>query len=882
MDAQSLWWDEGISLHLAQSSLREIVLDRARNIHPPLYFFLLKGWISLTGSSAFSARYLSALATCILPTIAYTFTKKRVNEKSARMNLLLLTVAPLFIVYGQETRAYAFLPLLYLCMIAQIWLPKRYKVGVINASLGRQGLLLGFTQLSLIGFHYTGLLAVALGDFVLLYRSIFLKSVKDRTRLLLSAAVVIVFFTPWVVVVIKYGLPYVVQQAGISNPTDTPIPMHYLWQMLVSFQLYGMPESVSLVQHQRLLMLTGLSLLSAFTLNFQKWTTNGGLLTIMWWLAPFMGVPFIWILSPQAHPRYLMPYFLGGWLFSAVCFASYESRFWRTIWLAPLLASTLTGLSTYFTDPIYAKSDIRAVAEYLADTAIHGDRVLVPHGDWSLAQYDTSPADVRMVPLPQNDSELPSLLADIGIENNIYLLDYPRDVLDPRGYVRTILARQGYLIQRLPFHKTYLEQYRIQQPYSEVSCQYTRPTCVENEEICLTGYTLPEFAVSGAVLPFTLCWQTGSGEERYVLAFRLFTDEGILVSGGDDLLLDPKLLPSDQWVIAQSFVTYHRIPLPLGLLPEPFDLDVRIYPQSDPTRQVSLIDQTGRREASIVIGQTRPYTAIWVEQSPDTKRLVMNEVAVQMTSEITLRGTRVDPHQVTPGEKVYVNLIWETSDNPVSHVKPQLFLLQNERVLDQTDLWNLFNTVPAHRPLLDYAFLSIPSDAETGSAAIFVRMNPELQMVKLGDVKVVADQHYYVIPDVQYPIEASLPGTASLLGFNLPADLPLSVDKPFTITLFWQAGHDANQQNLKVFVQLLDGENTIVAQDDSEPVNWSRPTLGWVPGEILEDQHEVKWILRGPGSGRIIVGLYNGATGERVLWENGEDALELSLNVNYE
>jgi hypothetical protein len=40
LDGQSIWVDEGISLHLANSSLIEIVANRAANIHPPLYFFL--------------------------------------------------------------------------------------------------------------------------------------------------------------------------------------------------------------------------------------------------------------------------------------------------------------------------------------------------------------------------------------------------------------------------------------------------------------------------------------------------------------------------------------------------------------------------------------------------------------------------------------------------------------------------------------------------------------------------------------------------------------------------------------------------------------------------------------------------------------------------
>ena len=62
LEAQSIWWDEGISLHLAGVPWRQLLADRAANIHPPLYFVLLKAWLALTGLTPFSGRYLSALA----------------------------------------------------------------------------------------------------------------------------------------------------------------------------------------------------------------------------------------------------------------------------------------------------------------------------------------------------------------------------------------------------------------------------------------------------------------------------------------------------------------------------------------------------------------------------------------------------------------------------------------------------------------------------------------------------------------------------------------------------------------------------------------------------------------------------------------------------
>ena len=135
LDGQSLWWDEGISLHLATSSAADIVRDRLNNIHPPLYFFLLKGWLALVGVSPFTGRYLSVLAG-LLP-VALVFaaagcwgrqTRFEVERFSAAAWLAagLMVLSPLSVVYSQEIRVYALLPVVYLALLllAGRWLDR--------------------------------------------------------------------------------------------------------------------------------------------------------------------------------------------------------------------------------------------------------------------------------------------------------------------------------------------------------------------------------------------------------------------------------------------------------------------------------------------------------------------------------------------------------------------------------------------------------------------------------------------------------------------------------------------------------------------------------------------------------------------------------------
>lgn len=62
LDAQSFWNDEGNSARLSERSLRLILEGTASDIHPPLYYVLLRGWRELVGESEFGLRSLSAFA----------------------------------------------------------------------------------------------------------------------------------------------------------------------------------------------------------------------------------------------------------------------------------------------------------------------------------------------------------------------------------------------------------------------------------------------------------------------------------------------------------------------------------------------------------------------------------------------------------------------------------------------------------------------------------------------------------------------------------------------------------------------------------------------------------------------------------------------------
>lgn len=61
LSAQSLWSDEGNSAALARRGFTEIAQRTAFDIHPPLYYWLLKIWMVIWGDSEAGLRSLSAV-----------------------------------------------------------------------------------------------------------------------------------------------------------------------------------------------------------------------------------------------------------------------------------------------------------------------------------------------------------------------------------------------------------------------------------------------------------------------------------------------------------------------------------------------------------------------------------------------------------------------------------------------------------------------------------------------------------------------------------------------------------------------------------------------------------------------------------------------------
>jgi mannosyltransferase len=106
-----LWLDEALSVNIAKLPISQIPAALRHDGHPPLYYVLLHGWISLFGSGDVAVRALSGLfAVATLP-VAWVIGRRRGGTRLAWVFTAVLALSPFALRYATETRMYSLLML---------------------------------------------------------------------------------------------------------------------------------------------------------------------------------------------------------------------------------------------------------------------------------------------------------------------------------------------------------------------------------------------------------------------------------------------------------------------------------------------------------------------------------------------------------------------------------------------------------------------------------------------------------------------------------------------------------------------------------------------------------------------------------------------------
>lgn len=102
----TIWFDEAFGAYIVHFNFLDIARYTATDVHPPLYYWILKLWTDFFGTTELAFRSLSLIFGASAITFGFLLVKRLFGRKAAWVSLLLLVISPMLIRYGQEARMY--------------------------------------------------------------------------------------------------------------------------------------------------------------------------------------------------------------------------------------------------------------------------------------------------------------------------------------------------------------------------------------------------------------------------------------------------------------------------------------------------------------------------------------------------------------------------------------------------------------------------------------------------------------------------------------------------------------------------------------------------------------------------------------------------------
>lgn len=657
LGAQSLWSDEGNSVALAQAGFAEIAARTALDIHPPLYYWLLKVWLALFGTSEFAARSLSAMLGVLLVAVVYRLGWCMFNRQTALAGAFLAAVNPFQIYYAQETRMYLLLALL----------------GAVCVWLALENWTASGRRLALTGGGYA--LATALGlytqyAFPVIPAAINLAAIialwQNRRRLIGWLALqlaAVALYLPW--------LPIAWRQLT-TWPTEllTPAPAGEIALTLLRYLSLGISapavDNIWLIGFGAALIL-GLAGLWQSAFGSQRPATGNGpvfLLLILWLVLP---AGLTALLFRPAYLKFLLvagPAFclLLGNAIAGLRKATLSTRRSSPVTLYVLLlmllaVPTALSLKALYHQPAFQRDNYRGIAAYVRAVSLPTDAVILhAPGQQEVFNYYYGPGPNRaaVYPLPAsrplNEAATIAALEKITTQSGqIYAVYWATQEADPGGLIESRLNTYAFKAADVWFGNVRLVSYAAPAP-----AMIFAPTDFRfGEAIRLSGLALPPQTVTpGRILPVGLRWQiTQPLTEDYTVFVQLLNGANQLV-GQRDAQPQP---PTSRWQTDAPVSGQYGLVVEPGTPPGDYRLIAGLYNSA-----------TGQRLPPAGGGDFAELGLVRVAQNPAPLPPEAFDIT-HPTSQLPLLGydlyktgfASAPETPLRPGDPLHLNLYWQ-------------------------------------------------------------------------------------------------------------------------------------------------------------------------------------------------------------------------------
>lgn len=159
----NLWFDESYSVGLARHTFGEIWSIGGHDVHPILYYWMLRIVYLMTGGTIMAYRIFSVIPIAIMIILGYTHIRKDFGEKTGFIFSFLSAFLPEMAQYAIEIRMYSW-------AILAVTILALYAYRLTKEDNTKNWIIFGLSSLASIYLHYYGLMAAGLINvFLLIY-----------------------------------------------------------------------------------------------------------------------------------------------------------------------------------------------------------------------------------------------------------------------------------------------------------------------------------------------------------------------------------------------------------------------------------------------------------------------------------------------------------------------------------------------------------------------------------------------------------------------------------------------------------------------------------------------------------------------------------------
>ncbi|MDO8670923.1 MAG: glycosyltransferase family 39 protein [Dehalococcoidia bacterium] len=314
---------------------------------------------------------------------------------------------------------------------------------------------------------------------------------------------------------------------------------------------------------------------------------------------------------------------------------------------------------------------------------------------------------------------------------------------------------------------------------------------------------------------------------------------------------------------------------------------VRVYDTvSDPRSLVLpwLRDNLFELEAHEFDGTSYPQLYLFSTRRPPDRSLPEIEFPrkADLGSGIEFLGHDLETGQVWGGDRLHLRLYWRAAGKPDKDYVVFVHLLDYRRQglagVDNQPMMGRYPTSvwqPGEIVGDDFDLL-VPPDSPPGLYTLEVGMYNSTTGQRLGntdlDVDKIVVRQSATLPSSAQPVAYKL-GNIELAGYEIPKEA--RAGSLLNFKLYWRA---ISQQAIAFtgFVHLWDASGALAAQSDGPPARGAFPTSAWPIGDLVADHRQLPLTGLKPGDYKLVVGLYDPATGQRLKSSDGTDSVALA------